>query len=33
MQITEERPWPKGHDRELVMGDAICAWLGWTRSA
>jgi predicted TIM-barrel fold metal-dependent hydrolase len=26
---TEELPWLAGRDRELVMGDAVCAWLGW----
>jgi predicted TIM-barrel fold metal-dependent hydrolase len=28
--FTEELPWLKGRDRDLVMGDAVCAWLGWT---
>jgi predicted TIM-barrel fold metal-dependent hydrolase len=27
--FTEELPWLKGRDLELVMGDALCAWLGW----
>jgi len=31
--FTEELPWLKGRDKELVMGDAICAWLGWKRPA
>jgi hypothetical protein len=31
--FTEELPWLKGRDQELVMGDAICAWLGWQRPA
>ena len=26
---TEEMPWLKGDDLELVMGRAICEWLGW----
>ena len=26
---TEEMPWLKGDDLELVMGKAICDWLGW----
>ena len=30
--FTEELPWLKGRDLELVMGDAICDWLGWQRS-
>jgi hypothetical protein len=29
--FTEELPWLKGRDLELVMGDAICDWLGWQR--
>ncbi len=29
--FTEELPWLQGRDRELVMGDAICDWLGWRR--
>jgi hypothetical protein len=28
--FTEELPWLSGRDRDLVMGDAVCAWLGWT---
>jgi predicted TIM-barrel fold metal-dependent hydrolase len=27
--FTEELPWLKGTDLELVMGRAICKWLGW----
>jgi predicted TIM-barrel fold metal-dependent hydrolase len=27
--FTEELPWLKGEDKELVMGKAICHWLGW----
>ena len=27
--FTEELAWLKGRERELVMGEAICAWLGW----
>jgi hypothetical protein len=26
--FTEELPWLKGRDLELVMGEAVC-WLGW----
>jgi predicted TIM-barrel fold metal-dependent hydrolase len=29
--FTEELPWLSGHDKELVMGQAICDWLGWKR--
>jgi hypothetical protein len=27
--FTEEMPWLKGRDLELVMGRAVCGWLGW----
>ena len=27
--FTEELPWLSGRDRDLVMGDAVCRWLGW----
>jgi predicted TIM-barrel fold metal-dependent hydrolase len=27
--FTEELPWLKGRDLELVMGQAVCNWLGW----
>jgi predicted TIM-barrel fold metal-dependent hydrolase len=30
---TEEMPWLKGNDLELVMGRAICDWLGWKPQA
>jgi predicted TIM-barrel fold metal-dependent hydrolase len=26
---TEELPWLKGKDLELVMGRALCDWIGW----
>jgi predicted TIM-barrel fold metal-dependent hydrolase len=29
--FTEELPWLDGRDKELVMGQAICDWLGWQR--
>jgi predicted TIM-barrel fold metal-dependent hydrolase len=29
--FTEELPWLKGNDLELVMGQAVCDWLGWQR--
>jgi hypothetical protein len=28
--FTEELPWLKGRDLELVMGEALCNWLGWS---
>ena len=31
--FTEEMPWLKGRDLELVMGEAIVKWLGWERHA
>ena len=27
--FTEELPWLKGRDLKLVMGEAVCNWLGW----
>ena len=27
--FTEELPWLKGRDLELVMGRALCDWIGW----
>jgi len=27
--FTEELPWLKGDDLELVMGRALCDWIGW----
>jgi predicted TIM-barrel fold metal-dependent hydrolase len=27
--FTEELPWLKGADLDLVMGRALCEWLGW----
>jgi predicted TIM-barrel fold metal-dependent hydrolase len=27
--FTEELPWLSGRDKELVMGEAVCAWWGW----
>src|SRR5215831_10030549 len=29
--FTEELPWLRGRDLELVMGRAVCDWLGWKR--
>ena len=29
--FTEELPWLRGRDLELVMGRAICDWIGWKR--
>jgi predicted TIM-barrel fold metal-dependent hydrolase len=31
--FTEELPWLNDHDKRLVMGDALCAWWGWNRTA
>jgi len=31
--FTEELPWLQGRDKDLVMGQAICDWLGWKRPA
>jgi predicted TIM-barrel fold metal-dependent hydrolase len=31
--FTEEMPWLKGEDLELVMGRAICEYLGWNIEA
>ena len=31
--FTEELPWLKGNDLEQVMGQGVCDWLGWKRSA
>jgi hypothetical protein len=27
--FTEELPWLHGTDLELVMGRAVCDWIGW----
>ena len=27
--FTEELPWLKGADLDLVMGPAFCDWIGW----
>jgi predicted TIM-barrel fold metal-dependent hydrolase len=27
--FTEELPWLSTRDKELIMGRAVCAWLGW----
>jgi hypothetical protein len=31
--FTEELPWLKGRDLELVMGEAVCNWVGWSHPA
>jgi len=31
--FTEELPWLKGRDLELVMGRALCDWIGWKLEA
>jgi hypothetical protein len=30
--FTEELPWLEGRDLELVMGRAVCNWIGWKLS-
>jgi len=30
--FTEELPWLNGADKELVMGRALCRWIGWKRA-
>ncbi len=29
--FTEELPWLQERDRELIMGRALCDWIGWRR--
>jgi predicted TIM-barrel fold metal-dependent hydrolase len=31
--FTEELPWLSEQDKQLIMGDALCAWWGWNRAA
>ena len=31
--FTEELPWLKGRDLDLVMGEAVYNWVGWTHPA
>jgi predicted TIM-barrel fold metal-dependent hydrolase len=31
--FTEELPWLAGKDRDLVMGRAVCEWIGWKHPA
>src|SRR6266849_9816541 len=31
--FTEELPWLTGNDRDLVMGRAVCEWIGWKHPA
>jgi hypothetical protein len=28
--FTEELPWLPERDKRLVMGEAVCAWWGWS---
>ena len=30
--FTEALPWLSGRDLDLVMGEAVCNWLGWQRT-
>jgi hypothetical protein len=29
--FTEELPWLSERDKDLVMGQAVCAWWGWNQ--
>ena len=29
MMFTEEMTWLQGADKEVVMGQALCNWVGW----
>jgi hypothetical protein len=31
--FTEEMPWLLQKDKELIMGRALCTWLGWNLAA
>lgn len=31
--FTEELPWLKGRDLDLVMRKALCDWVGWPLTA
>tara|TARA_B110000196_G_C20900965_1_gene545900 strand:- start:111 stop:767 length:657 start_codon:yes stop_codon:yes gene_type:complete len=31
--FAEELPWLNDQDKKLIMGEALCAWWGWDRSA
>jgi len=31
--FTEELPWLSDEDKRLIMGEAVCAWWGWDRTA
>jgi hypothetical protein len=31
--FTDELAWLSDQDKNLVMGDALCAWWGWNRTA
>jgi predicted TIM-barrel fold metal-dependent hydrolase len=31
--FTDELPWLAGDDRDLVMGRAVCEWIGWKHPA
>jgi predicted TIM-barrel fold metal-dependent hydrolase len=31
--FSEELPWLQGRDRDLVMGRAVCEWIGWKHPA
>jgi len=31
--FTQELPWLNAKDKQLIMGQALCAWWGWDRSS
>ena len=31
--FTEELPWLPERDKDLIMGQAVCAWWGWIQPA
>ncbi len=31
--FTDELPWLSDQDKQLILGDALCAWWGWNRTA
>jgi predicted TIM-barrel fold metal-dependent hydrolase len=31
--FTEELPWLNDDDKKLIMGEALCSWWGWKRTA
>jgi hypothetical protein len=31
--FTRELPWLSDQDKNLIMGEALCTWWGWNRTA